>query len=121
MGGIVTTTPAATRNHDGRLEVFHIGTDHVLYHAWQPRPNHPLTGWESLRQVNVVGAPCVARNHDLHLEVFALLDNGHMAHAWQPRPGGDPWIRGDLGGAQLGGLGVRLVELGSRVGWGFTE
>jgi hypothetical protein len=35
-------------NANGRLEVFAIGRDHVLYHRWQLAPNGGWSGWASL-------------------------------------------------------------------------
>jgi hypothetical protein len=38
----------AAQNADGRLEVFGVGTDNVLWHMWQTAPNNGWSGWVSL-------------------------------------------------------------------------
>lgn len=44
-----------------------------------------------------------------------------MRHAWQKEPSMGPWVSGSLGGATLGGLGLKLAELGFREGWTVNE
>lgn len=47
LGGQVKadTSPVATRNADGRLEVFVVGTNNQLYHKWQTSPGS--NSWSS--------------------------------------------------------------------------
>jgi len=40
-------TCVGTRNADGRLEIFGVGTDNALWHIWQTAPNNGWSGWES--------------------------------------------------------------------------
>jgi hypothetical protein len=47
---VLVGDPVVATNVDGRLEVFHRGTDNRLYHAWQRNLDDPSSwsGWESL-------------------------------------------------------------------------
>jgi hypothetical protein len=79
----------------------HVGRDESSEHVW---------------------VTCAARNGDNRLEIFVLDDIGSLQHMWQKgvnRAGG--WEAGHLGGATLGGLGVKLAELGTRMAWIFRE
>jgi acylphosphatase len=123
LGGILQGPPVIARNNDGRLEVFHIGSDGYLYNAWQTAPNGPWHGWQhmELGGLKKDGNFCVTKNGDGRLEVFALADTGDMMHTWQKLPSKGPWGFGSLGGATLGGLGVKLATMGFRAGWYFRE
>ena len=45
----LTHVAAVTRNSDGRLEVFGVGTNKALWHIWQQAPHAgPWSGWASL-------------------------------------------------------------------------
>lgn len=46
--GVEGRIPASARNADGRLEVFYVGMDGVLYHAWQLTPGGAWSGENSL-------------------------------------------------------------------------
>ena len=73
------------------------------------------------RTKNLQPGLCADRNRDLRLEVFAIDNAGNVNHTWQTVPSGDPWGFESLGGATLGGLGVKLEELGFRGAWWFRE
>lgn len=66
---------------------------------------------------HLVGILCVPRNDDQRLEVFGIEDVGKVKHTWQTAPSKGPWGTESLGGATLGGIGVKLAELGFREGW----
>ena len=89
-------------NRDGRLAVFHIGTNANLHRneqrvacgGWRgqdPPGRDDGGGW---RGAAVVGSPathvCAAQNQDGRLEVFYAGWNGRLNHDWQTRPDG-PW------------------------------
>jgi len=111
LGGVASKRPASAINGDGRLEVFHIGTDHRLYNKWEHTPNGRWEGWDGQPLQNVLSQPSAARNGDNRLEVVAVQDNGEIANVWQERPSGT-WKGGTLGGQTLGGLGVKMSEIG---------
>jgi hypothetical protein len=118
LAGILVSPPAISRNQDGRLEMFHIGVQEKrLYNAWQTTPNGSWHGWTAREMNQLVGILCVARNDDHRLEVFAIDDVGNVQHTWQSLPSEGPWGTESLGGATLGGVGVKLAELGFREGW----
>ncbi|TDH18410.1 peptidase M4 family protein [Segetibacter sp. 3557_3] len=78
-------------NIDGRLQMFVLGTDKVLYHKWQLAPaTHNWSGWASLggksRQFSVT------QHKDGRLEVFTVgLKNGLFYTNWQLAPGTNNW------------------------------
>ncbi|GGS82925.1 hypothetical protein ACFFV7_45420 [Nonomuraea spiralis] len=73
-------------NHDGRLEVFAVGSDNDLLHIWQPAPWSGWSEWASLGG-RLLTAPAAQRNLDGRLEVFALGADRAMWHIWQGAPG----------------------------------
>jgi len=93
-------------NQDGRLEVFGIGTDGVLWHIWQKGPNGAggFSDWDSLG--GVVSDIEVARNADGRLEVFDIGTDGALWHIWQTVPNG-AWS----GWSSLGGV-LSNIEVG---------
>ncbi len=78
-------------NIDGRLELFVLGSDKVVYHKWQLDPGtHNWSGWASLggksRQFSVT------QHHDGRLEVFTVgLKNGLFYTNCQLAPGANDW------------------------------
>ena len=89
----------ASQDADGRLEVFYVGTNNVLYHNWQVIPND---GWSG---ENLLGTPtdqgkqiAAARNADGRLEVFYIGTNNVLYHTWQVVPNGG-WSGENLLGA----------------------
>ncbi|HEX8204929.1 MAG TPA: hypothetical protein VF587_02595, partial [Solirubrobacteraceae bacterium] len=62
MGGILITPPAVGRNPDGRLEVFGLGTDSILWHIWQTAPSNGWSGWASMGGPRMAGKPIVLLN-----------------------------------------------------------
>ena len=96
---------------------------HIIffYHKWQATPDGGWSGWNTLALNNLQPGLCVDRDRDARLEVFAIDTAGNVNHTWQPTPGGDPWGFENLGGANLGGHGVTMKELGFRAAWWFRE
>jgi hypothetical protein len=79
-----------SRNFDGRLEVFVIGTDGAFYHIWQHTPGGSWGGWfefatPTAALVNDNGA--VAQNKDGRLD-FLVNAADALWHIWQTTPGG---------------------------------
>jgi peptidoglycan/xylan/chitin deacetylase (PgdA/CDA1 family) len=67
---------AATRNDDGRLELFARGSDGAIWHRWQdPSVAGGWTNWQSLGG-SFSKDPTVAKAPDGHLEVFVRSDAG---------------------------------------------
>ena len=78
---------AVGRNADGRLEIFYVGTNNVLYHNWQIAPNGDWVGetqfpGDSAQQV------AVGQNADGRLEIFYVGTNNILYHNWQVAPNG---------------------------------
>jgi len=95
--GMTLSRPAVGRNRDGRLEVFALGSDGAIWHAWQTTPNDgwiPPGKWVSRgKPANVsLSAPAVTSNADGRLEVFAASSDGAIWHAWQTAPN-NGWIQ----------------------------
>ena len=104
--------PRVVRNADGRLEVFLLGNDQKIWHAWQTAPNGGWGAWASLGSPPVEianGAPYVGSNADGRVEVFVTGSDGGIYHTWQTAPGAgwSPWelLLGPLPGVQFDGLG----------------
>jgi hypothetical protein len=82
-------------NANGVLEVFHLGQNGSLYHAWQTSPGSTtFSAWYSLggtwpRQDSVA----VTENSDGRLQVFLVGYTGQLYTAWQTSPEGSwsPW------------------------------
>jgi len=124
MGGPVTMGRTANiLNQDGRMEVFFSSIGNAVGHIWQVAPNNGWNSrWEGRELGACVGNVCAARNGDNRLEIFVLDDIGSLQHMWQKGVNGaGGWGAGHLGGATLGGLGVKLAELGTRMAWMFRE
>jgi hypothetical protein len=83
-------------NEDHRQELFAMGQDDSLWHAWQLAPNVGWSDWRSLGKPRDsfdgseppkprdLGDPTVQRNADGHLEIFAP-GNGAFCNRWQER------------------------------------
>ena len=95
LGGWIDA-PVVTRNADGRLEVFVIGSDHGLWHMWQTAPNNGWSSWASLG--GWIDELSVGQNADGRLEVFARGSDHALWHQWQTAPN-----NGWSGWASLGG------------------
>jgi hypothetical protein len=86
----MVSDPVIGANDDGRLEVFALGSDGSLWHAWQlPEDFHKWSDWFSFgHPANVLFQPiagqspgpqiAVAEDHNRHLQVFVA--NGDL---WQ--------------------------------------
>src|SRR5208337_3868673 len=98
-------------NTDGRLEMFYIGKDDILYHAWQLAPGGG-TGWSGgdllTTAQNTAKQLAVASNADGRLEVFYIGMDDILYHVWQAKPvTGTAWS----GGILLGGTAVKAQQL----------
>ncbi len=85
---------AVSRDQDGRLEAFTIGSDNKVYHAWQTSPNGDWSNWSEMSG-ETAKSLTVARNQDGRLEVFAINTDGKVYHNWQTTPNGS-WDNWDL-------------------------
>jgi hypothetical protein len=93
------------RNHDGRIEVFGIGLNSQMYHAWQTDLIGDWHGFVSLGGGFESGAGAAA-NADGRLEVFGVGFDDQMYHAWQTTAGGAWTGWHPMGGLFLGGSSV---------------
>lgn len=111
------TELAVGRNQDGRLEVFYIGDDSNLYHAWQTAPNAipagTNDGWTD--QVALGGSAtnlAVGQNQNGCLEVaYIRATDNAVCHNYQISSNGVDCqnVSGWHGEEALGGLGKQLV------------
>lgn len=119
LGGSFLTGVGAATNPDGRLEVFGIGSDNEMFHAYQSTAGGgSWSSWDDLGGWFYAGVG-VGTNADGSLEVFGLGGGYAMFHVWQTTPGG-AWSRngsGDtnwssLAGGFIGGAGVATNQDG---------
>jgi hypothetical protein len=84
---------AVGNNADGRLEIFYIGLDDVLYHNWQLAPNGKWIGENAVGPKGPSRAKQVAvgNNADGRLEIFYIGLDDVLYHNWQSAPNGN-WI-----------------------------
>jgi hypothetical protein len=88
---------AGSRNGDGRLELFVIGSDGNIYHIYQTRPNNGWSAWGVLMPLNVTvalqfsGLPTIvdAANASSPIQVFTVASDGTFMddHPGTARPG----------------------------------
>src|SRR6266704_2217579 len=83
MAPAFQTTPFVGRNADGRLEIFVLGSNHVLYHNWQTAPNG---GWSNVwynEGGSWLGDPAVGQNADGRLQIFVVGADHALYTKWQ--------------------------------------
>ena len=83
----------AGSNADGRIELFYIGLDDVIYHNWQLVPNGNWIGEYFLGPKEQVKAKrlSVGQNEDGRIELFYIGLDDVIYHNWQLVPNGK-WI-----------------------------
>jgi hypothetical protein len=94
LGGNFSGGFSVARNDDGRVEVFAVGNDGIIYHRWQESNGVWKLTWQPLDGVRFgSSAPAVIINWHNELEVFAVGLDGNVYHRWQNGPGGSflPW------------------------------
>jgi hypothetical protein len=93
---------AVSKNQDGRLEVFYVGTDNRIYHNYQLIPNGGWRGESALggfaKQI------AVGQDQDGRLEVFYVGTDGKIYHNYQLKPN-----TGWNGEEPLGGSARQIV------------
>lgn len=88
--GIRAKHIAVGKNFDGRLELFYIGMDDVLYHTWQTSSNQ-TTAWGSGVPLGIgkqAKQVSVGTYSDGRLDVFYVAPDDMLYHVWQAVPGG---------------------------------
>ena len=93
--GLFGLQVAAALNSDGRLEVFVIGGDFQLYHAWQSTPGGPFSALTQFPGV-IARQIVLARNADGRLEFVYVGVDHSVWHNWQTTPAGAEWGGGSL-------------------------
>src|SRR5437016_2192291 len=72
LQGVLAGSPVVARNADGRVEVFAVAPNHILYNRSQDSPNGRFVGnWQPIIGISVNGDPVIAKNADGRLEIFA--------------------------------------------------
>ena len=92
--------PSLVANADGRLEVFAVGWDGRVYHAWQ-LANASWTGWSALPGLTTAHAVTAARGSN-GLVVAARSADGSVWVDAQSGSTWSPWVH--TGGSLTGGL-----------------
>lgn len=91
----VTMTPGfvSGQNANGRFELFSVGSDGNIYHAWITSRG-TWGNWESITGTNGTGLLnpnlVVGNTNDGRLQVFGVNSSGTVYSNWQGRPG-DSW------------------------------
>lgn len=98
LAGPVTGDPATGINRDGRIEVFAVAPDGMLWHIWQTAPSNGWSQWAPMPAGNrlpdgvaLAGTPLVLRNAHDDLEVFALGSNDEIWHMYETAGGWSGW------------------------------
>jgi hypothetical protein len=114
-GGLrASTDPIAMANDDGRLQVFVVGTNNVVYYKTQTSPNSATwsSSWTSLGGgVKADTSPAVARNHDGRLQVFLVGTNNQLQYRAQTSPNSNTWSSSwtSLSGTLRGGTDPAVI------------
>jgi len=86
----LASSPAVGSNADGRLEVFLVGSDGLLWKKDQTAPSNGWSDWlphgAPSGGVRWVSSPVVASNADGRMELFMLGTDGQLWHEWQTAP-----------------------------------
>ncbi len=99
LGGLISGSPTAAVNADGRLEIFVRNPGNIVYYNCQTSPGGGWSGWIGLGGAAIATPPVVARNFDGRLQIFALGTDGAVWTNYQQIPGVDDWS----GWTSLGG------------------
>jgi hypothetical protein len=84
------------RNADGRLEVFALGTDYSVFHAWQNSPGSgPWGGWDSLGDQSNISNPTAVVDKSGNLDVFKLTQFNQV-FVDQRRAGSGSWLLNEI-------------------------
>lgn len=110
-GGGNLSSPAVIPDNDGRLNLFVVGGDNVIWWDKQTVPGGSWMGWTQITGTTAKSgeAPTAILNASGDLEVFYnKSDNSEVCHVWQMTSGGSDWTwNGQTalgGGANLSGL-----------------
>ena len=129
MAGTWAYGVAAATSRNGRVELFHIGGGHNVYHAWQSSPGSSFGAWQSLGGwVTAIGASSVGNGE---YEIFAIGRNNTIwrqapwshTHGWQQIAGSATRVaaaRNPDGRVELvavGGGGMPYHSWQKAVGW----
>src|ERR1700712_3589596 len=90
LGGVAKQISAG-RNADGRLEIFYIGADNVIYHNWQTQPNGLFWSGEMRLSSQCAREIAVAPNADGRLALFFIGDADTLFHIGQTIASGVSW------------------------------
>jgi hypothetical protein len=83
LGGVVSSSPAITRNADNGLVVFARGSDNAVWVRWQAHSGAKWSdSWSSLYG-DFRGSPAAVLTDDGRLEVFGVGSDGAAWHRWQ--------------------------------------
>lgn len=78
--------PALGVNKDGRQELFAIGSNGEVWHAWQTSPSGDWSSWLDFSGTGTSYCAAVGSNADGRMELFALWYDLAVWHTWQGSP-----------------------------------
>jgi len=118
----LASSPAVGANADGRLEVFVVGSDGLLWKKDQTAPNNGWSDWlphgAPSNGVRWNNSPVVTSNADGRLELFMVGTDRQLWHEWQTAPNSG-WSRWESLGSPPAGLsGFGAPALGSNAAIG---
>jgi hypothetical protein len=87
IGSALGKDLAIAQNGDGRVELFLIGNDDRVYHAWQDASGK-WGAWYPFRTSPSCTSIRAARTSDKRIEVIVAGTDHLMYHNWQLQPGG---------------------------------
>src|SRR5690242_11812341 len=98
----MSNTLVFARNQDGRLEIFCVGQDNVIYHNYQLSSN-TTDQWYGQRLLETLGnkakALAAGQQQDGRLDLFYIGTDDRLYHNWQTQPSTGPWSGEQLLGA----------------------
>jgi len=119
----LASSPAVGANADGRLEVFVVGSDGLLWKKDQTAPNNGWSDWlphgAPSNGVRWNNSPVVTSNADGRLELFMVGTDRQLWHEWQTAPNSG-WSRWESLGsppAGLSGFGAPALGSNAAIGW----
>lgn len=84
----MSTDTVATRDADGRLEIFAADSQGQVNHTWQVSVGGGWVFWRALTPSSTSFSPAVGTNSDGRLELLVTGSDRGVWHNWQTVPNG---------------------------------
>jgi hypothetical protein len=95
--------PAVAQNADGRLELYTVDVNHVVWRNYETNANAGWSGWASLSG-SITSRITTGHNLDGRIEIFGVGTDGNVYHNYQsPNPGSAfaGWVSMGVGGGAV--------------------